>query len=101
MKSIIPGKYKQYEWIAKKFSKIKNVELVVMNTNEYGLNLFVTNNRTGKSKKVFTFPLRGLFFVDYTTAADCPHPYDIMALEEPEHIVGIGVGKAKLLFDPR
>lgn len=95
----VPDKYSQYKWIAKRFSKIPNVEIVAMNATEDGLNLFLTNNKTGNAKKVFEFPLRRLFFIDYTTAGDTPHPYDIMEMEDPEQFVFLGECKAKQFFE--
>ena len=94
----VPDKYHQYQWIAKRFSKIKNVEVVVMNATEDGLNLFVTNNNTGDKKKVFEFPLRRLVLLDYALAPNVPSPYDIMALDDPEPMVFLGECKAKQLF---
>lgn len=99
MKSIIPGEYRQYEWIANTFKKVKGVEIVAMNVTEDGINMFMSNNKTGKQKKVFEFPLRRMFFVDYHMAPDCRHDYDIMDLEDPQAMVKLGEAKAYMFFN--
>jgi hypothetical protein len=95
----IPEEYAQYQWIADRFSKIKGVELVMLNANQYGINLFVTNNKTGDDKKVFGFPLRRLFYIDYQLASDCKQPYSIMELDDPNAMVELGVAKAESFFN--
>lgn len=94
----VPEEYKQYQWIADRFGKVKGVEIVALNANRDGINLFMTNNMTGKARKDFIFPLRRLFFIDYQLAGDCPHPYSIMELDDPGAMVEIGVAKAELFF---
>jgi len=96
--NILPKQYDQYEWIAKQFGKVKGVEAVLMNVNADGVDLVATNLKTGKQSKVYNFPLRRLFFVDYTTSSDTPHPYDVMELDDPRAMVKLAEVKMYHFF---
>ena len=95
----------KYAWISKRFQQVKGVDLILMNrtpnpnTESEEVSLTMTNNRTGKDRKVFEFPLKTTFIVDYSLAPDCRHDYDIMDLEDPNSIVEIGIAKAKQFFN--
>jgi hypothetical protein len=98
--NIVPNGYEQYQWIADRFSNIKNVEVVVMGTNDDGMYMLASNNMSGNQKKVFMLPLKGMFKIDYTLATDVEHPYDIMDLdiEGRENMVNLAIHKARILF---
>ena len=98
----LPEKYREYQWIADRFSKIKGVEMILLNTQGAGseVNLMITNNRPGASNKIFTFPLRTTFYLDYATAPpNCPNDWDINEFDNPEMIMLLAEAKAKVIFE--
>jgi len=96
-----PREFDKYKWISNIFSKIKGVEIVVIHPTNDGLDMLVTNNRTGKDKKVFNFPLKRFFSIDYTMSSETPHDYDVMNIDDPESMVRLGEMKAKMFFNPK
>ena len=96
--TLLPKQCDQYEWIAKRFSKVPGVEAVLMNVSTDGVDMVLTNAKAGKQKKIFTFPLRRLFFVDYHVSGETPNPYDIMEIDEPKAMVELGYAKAYQFF---
>lgn len=95
----IPKEHRQYEVIAKRFSKIKGVKYVDLDFTEDGMNLFLSNGLINEDRKTFEFPLRRLFFTSYANAEDVPNFYDIMELDDPEPMIKLGEAKANMFFN--
>ena len=98
----LPQEYSQYQWIADRFARIDGVDMILLNTQAKGseLNMMITNNRPGKANKIFTFPLRTTFYLDYAAApANCPNDWDINEFENPEMIILLAEAKAKVVFE--
>jgi hypothetical protein len=98
----LPQEFKEYQWIADRFSKIEGVELILLNDQAQGseLNMMITNNRPGKSNKVFIFPLRTTFYLDYAAAPqNCPNDWDINEFENPDMIMLLAEAKANVVFE--
>lgn len=95
----VPEEFRQYDWIANKFSKIKGVVNVTLDHTPEGMNLFMDNGKKGDDKKSFEFPLRRLFFVDYANSKDVQNAYDVMEIEDPDSMVELGYSKAHVFFN--
>ena len=98
----LPQEYKDYQWIADRFSKINGVEMILLNTQAKGteVNMMITNNRPGDGSKTFIFPLRTLFYLDYVAAPEnCPNQWDINEFENSEIILLLAEAKARVVFE--
>ena len=98
----LPEEYKDYQYIADMFSRIKGVEMILLTTQDNGeeVSLLMTNNRTGLEKKVFTVPLKTTLYIDYHAApANCPNNYDINTYPDPSLILNGALAKARMLFE--
>jgi hypothetical protein len=98
----LPEMYRDYQWIADRFAKIDGIDMILLNTKDKGkeLNLMMTNNKTGKALKTFSFPLKTTFYLDYTAApANCPNDWDINEFENPEMIIKLALSKASFIFE--
>lgn len=100
MDKTLPAEYRQYQWVADMFSKIKGVNLITLMKDGTELNMIVSNELTGRAMRKYNLPLRTLAYVDYVfSPVDCPHDYDLMKMEDPEALVRIALSKAKLIFN--
>ena len=99
MDKTLPAEYRQYQWVADMFSKIKGVNLITLMKDGTELNMIVSNELRGKAMRKYNLPLRTLSYVDYQFSPDCPHDYDIMKMEDPEALARLAVAKAKLIFN--
>ena len=98
----LPKEFKEFQWIADRFAKIKGVEMILLSDQAKGseLNMMITNNSPGESKKVFIMPLRTTFYIDYSAApTDCPNNWDINQFENPDMIMLLAEAKAKVVFE--
>lgn len=97
----LPKEYQDYQWIADRFAQIDGVEMILLNTQAKGteLNMMITNNKPQPSNKMFIFPLKTTFVIDYVAAENCINDWDINLFTDPEMILNMAIAKAKVVFE--